>query len=106
MWEVGGYFTEAPDEIALALLAKAHGAKAAQLNGPKFWAMDAQTLGLGDSADFGGIAARYAATLPYWKGRAQQAIGMAHDARQSFMTFIAARPEGDALAEDARERMR
>ena len=49
---------------------------------------------------------RYAATLPYWKGRAQQAIGMAHDARQSFMTFIAARPEGDALAEDARERMR
>jgi tetratricopeptide (TPR) repeat protein len=49
---------------------------------------------------------RDAATLPYWKGRAQQAIGMAHDARQSFMTFIAARPEGDALAEDARERMR
>jgi len=27
LWEVGGYFTEAPDEIALALLAKAHGAK-------------------------------------------------------------------------------
>lgn len=25
-WEVGGYFTEAPDEIALALLAAAHGA--------------------------------------------------------------------------------
>jgi tetratricopeptide (TPR) repeat protein len=49
---------------------------------------------------------RYAATLPYWKGRAQQAIGMTHDAKQSFMTFIAARPEGDALAEDARERMR
>ena len=48
---------------------------------------------------------RYAATLPYWKGRAQQAIGMAHDARQSFMTFIAARPEGDALAEDAVQRI-
>lgn len=27
LWEVGGYFTEAPDEIALALLAKAFGAK-------------------------------------------------------------------------------
>ncbi len=26
LWEVGAYFTEAPDEIALALLAKAHGA--------------------------------------------------------------------------------
>ncbi|MHA3978769.1 hypothetical protein ACW9UR_13880 [Halovulum sp. GXIMD14794] len=52
------------DSLDTAALAKAHGAKAAQLNGPKFWAMDAQTLGLGDSADFGGIAARYAATLP------------------------------------------
>ncbi len=27
LWEVGGYFVEAPDEIALALLAKAHGAR-------------------------------------------------------------------------------
>ncbi len=27
LWEIGGYFTEAPDEIGLALLAKAHGAK-------------------------------------------------------------------------------
>ena len=27
LWEVGGYFTAPPDEIALALLAKAHGAK-------------------------------------------------------------------------------
>jgi ribosomal protein L11 methyltransferase len=27
LWEVGAYFDEAPDEIALALLAKAHGAK-------------------------------------------------------------------------------
>ena len=26
LWEVGGYFTEVPDEIALALLAAAHGA--------------------------------------------------------------------------------
>lgn len=27
LWEVGAYFTDSPDEIALALLAKAHGAK-------------------------------------------------------------------------------
>lgn len=27
MWEVGGYFMEAPDDVALALLAAAHGAK-------------------------------------------------------------------------------
>jgi len=27
LWEVGGYFTESPDTIALALLAKVHGAK-------------------------------------------------------------------------------
>ncbi len=27
LWEVGGYFTESPDEIGLALLAKVHGAK-------------------------------------------------------------------------------
>ena len=27
LWEVGGYFTEAPDDIGLALLAKAYGAK-------------------------------------------------------------------------------
>jgi ribosomal protein L11 methyltransferase len=27
LWEVGGYFTQAPDAIGLALLAKAHGAK-------------------------------------------------------------------------------
>lgn len=27
LWEVGGYFTEMPDDIALAILAAAHGAK-------------------------------------------------------------------------------
>lgn len=27
LWEIGGYFTEAPDAIALAILAAAHGAK-------------------------------------------------------------------------------
>lgn len=27
LWEIGGYFIEAPDEVALAILAAAHGAK-------------------------------------------------------------------------------
>lgn len=50
-------------------------------------------------------SARYAATLPYWLGRAQQELGMAHDARQSFVTFAAGRPADDPLAIDARERI-
>lgn len=45
-------------------IAANHGANAAQLNGPHFWAMDEQTIGFGDTKTFGGIAAGYAATLP------------------------------------------
>lgn len=45
-------------------LAAEFGAATVQLNGPKFWAMDAQTLELGETETFGGIGARYAATLP------------------------------------------
>lgn len=47
-----------------ASIAANHGANKAQLNGPHFWAMDKQMLGLGDTKTFGGIEARYAATLP------------------------------------------
>ncbi|MES0826522.1 hypothetical protein [Ruegeria sp. SCP11] len=57
-----------PEEIWKAIdveeLAEAHGASKAQLNGPHFWAMDDQTVGLGDTKNFSGIDARYAATLP------------------------------------------
>ena len=57
-----------PQELFGALdtteIAKAHGAVAAQLNGPKYWAMDTQTVGFGEVKSFGGIDARYAATLP------------------------------------------
>lgn len=45
-------------------IAAAHGAKEARLNGPKFWAPDAQTVKFGETKTFGGIDARYAATLP------------------------------------------
>ena len=52
------------DTLNVEELAKAHGAVKAQLNGPKFWASDELTLGFGETRDFGGIEARYAATLP------------------------------------------
>ena len=45
-------------------IAKEHVAKVAQLNGPKYWAMDSQVLGFGETKTFGGIEAKYAATLP------------------------------------------
>jgi len=47
----------------------------------------------------------YVAVLPYWQGRAQMELGMLHDARQNFMTFVARRPEGEPLADDARQRL-
>ena len=47
-----------------ASIAANHGANKAQLNGPHFWVMDDQTLGMGETKTFGGIDARYAATLP------------------------------------------
>jgi hypothetical protein len=48
----------------VASVATNHGAGKAQLNGPHFWAMDEQIIGMGDTKTFGGIDARYAATLP------------------------------------------
>lgn len=52
------------EKMDRAAIAAEHNAKAAQLNGPKFWATDAQTLGFGQTETFGGIAAGFAATLP------------------------------------------
>lgn len=48
---------------------------------------------------------RYMAELPYWQGRAQLKLGMLHEARQNLSAFAARRPEGDPLADDARQRM-
>ena len=48
---------------------------------------------------------RYMAELPYWQGRAQQELGMSHEAKQNFSGFVSRRPEGGALADDARQRM-
>jgi hypothetical protein len=47
-----------------AALAKEYGAQKVLLNGPKFWAPDEQTFQLGETKTFGGIDARYGATLP------------------------------------------
>ncbi|MCT8159643.1 hypothetical protein [Pseudoruegeria sp. SHC-113] len=52
------------EALDLEALAAEHGVLKAQLNGPKFWAMDEQTVYLGEEKIFGGIAARYGATLP------------------------------------------
>ncbi len=48
---------------------------------------------------------RYAATLPYWLGRAQRELGMLTQARQSFGQFADRRVDDDPLAADARQRM-
>ena len=51
------------DKMDLDKIKQQFGAKAVQKNGPHFWMMDSQTLLLGETASFGGIDARYAATL-------------------------------------------
>ena len=47
---------------------------------------------------------RYTATLPYWMGRAEEALGMAHAAKEKYRLFLQVRPEGP-LADDARGRL-
>ena len=48
---------------------------------------------------------RYLATLPYWLGRAQEELGMASVAAENYSAYISRRPDGDPLADDARQRM-
>ena len=48
---------------------------------------------------------RYTATLPYWMGRAQEALGMGATAGESYRAFVERRPASDPLVEDARRRM-
>lgn len=48
---------------------------------------------------------RYMATLPYWKGRAQQQLGIEAAARENLQAFLSLRPDGGPLAEDARGRV-
>jgi len=47
---------------------------------------------------------RYTATLPYWFGRAEEALGMSHAAKEKYRIFLQTRSEGP-LADDARGRL-
>ena len=79
-----GYFVEALDEFTLAQ--DRHG--------------EATALFLDDLPTY-----RYLATLPYWQGRAQTELGMSDAAASSFNAFLARRPAGGPLADDARQRL-
>jgi len=46
-----------------ATLAREFGALAVQKNGPHYWMMDSQTVSFGEEISFGGLEARWAATL-------------------------------------------
>lgn len=48
---------------------------------------------------------RYLATLPYWRGRAQQAVGMSGAAAESYAAYSMLRGEDDPLTKDANERL-
>ncbi len=51
------------DDLDLDLLAQQHGALRVVKNGPKYWVMDSQTVLLGPPTSFGGLDARYGATV-------------------------------------------
>ena len=51
------------DELDTGKLAEELGALSVRLNGPKFWMMDTQTISVGEKVSFGGLEARWAATL-------------------------------------------
>lgn len=48
---------------------------------------------------------RYLAELPYWTARAQAGLGMRDAAARNYESYVSLRPEGGALADDARRRM-
>jgi len=47
---------------------------------------------------------RYLGALPYWRGRAQQEVGMLHAATQSYTEFLGYRNDDSPIVEDARAR--
>ncbi|MFQ6005145.1 MAG: tetratricopeptide repeat protein [Woeseia sp.] len=80
----GGFYAEALDEFLS--VGRRHG--------------EAAAIFLDDLPTY-----RYVATLPYWIGRAQEELGMAGAATANYSTFIARRPIGGPLADDARRRL-
>ncbi len=79
-----GYYAEALDELTICETRKGE-ATAVFLDDQPTW--------------------RYLATLPYWKARAQQELGIEAAAQENFRAFLANRPQGGPLAEDARNRL-
>jgi hypothetical protein len=51
------------DAMDLEMIKKQFGAKAIQKNGPHYWMMDTLTVSVGEKASFGGIEARWGATI-------------------------------------------
>ena len=51
------------DALDLDKIKKEHGAVRVEKNGPHYWMMDSQTVSFGEKASFGGLEARWAATL-------------------------------------------
>jgi hypothetical protein len=51
------------DSLDLEAIARQLGALKVQKNGPHYWMMDSQSVSLGEKANFGGLEARWAATL-------------------------------------------
>jgi len=80
----GGFFVEALDEFTAA----------ADRQG------EATSIFLDDLPTY-----HYMATLPYWLGRAQAELGMTTEAAKNFNIYVARRPAGEPLAEDARQRL-
>jgi len=79
-----GYYVEALDELTTAR--DRHG--------------EATAVFLDDLPTY-----RFMATLPYWQGRAQAELGMTDAAAENFASFVARRPDGGSLADDARRRL-
>jgi tetratricopeptide (TPR) repeat protein len=80
----GGFFVEALDEFTIAV--DRHG--------------EATAAFLDDLPTY-----HYTATVPYWRGRAQAELGKNADAAINLEKFIASRPAGGPLADDARQRL-
>ncbi len=79
-----GFFVEALDEFTVAR--DRHG--------------EAAALFLDDLPTY-----RYVCDLPYWQALAQEQLGMTDAAISNFRAFLAARPGGGPLADDARQRL-
>jgi hypothetical protein len=52
------------DKLDLEKIKQQFGAKAVQKNGPHFWMMDSQTIGMGEKASLAALEAHWVATLP------------------------------------------